>query len=88
MHSLSANTIDAVSALFTALRMIWTEVIRGGVSGWYQPLLIARRCIERIVGERAMRGELGGDGRLGEVVMYLLKYTAWVDVLGSVVLSE
>ncbi|KAL7411672.1 fungal-specific transcription factor domain-containing protein [Mrakia frigida] len=67
--------------------MIWSEVIKGGISAWYQPLLIARRCVERIVGERAMRGQME-QGRLGEVLMYLLKFTLWVDVLGCITLSE
>jgi len=87
MQSLADNTIDVVSALFTAQRMVWSEVIKGGISSWYQPLLIARRCVERIVGERAMRGQIE-PGRLGEVLMYLLKFTLWVDVLGCITLSE
>lgn len=84
MHSLANNSIDAVSALFTAQRMIWSEVIRGGVSAWYQPLMIARRCVERIVGERALRGDVG-EGRLGEVVSYLVSLCA--DVKGHSIMG-
>lgn len=40
--------VDVITALFTCQRLIWTSVYDGGISGWQQPLVAMRWCLESL----------------------------------------
>lgn len=86
--SLRSTRTDALVPLSCSRRLLLhSNRSLKGTQGWYQPLLLLRRSVKALMGERAVAGELP-PGPLSFTAIYLITYPLWFEVLASISLRE